>query len=594
MRTPKFEAETSPWMTLGLALAGAGVALGWSRFVSDEYILPEVVLLSAGLLIAASSAAFSRRRGELSFSTALDRPLAAVLIAWTLAAAFSLDPRYSLLGTYGGYTYGLWQVASCAALYQLTACCADETARRRLLKAALSAAMLVSAYAVLQAAGLDPLIPAAELPSRRAISTLGSPAFLGAYLALWLPAALHWALSEPEEKNFGRCALALIAAGLLASVSRGAWLAAALGAALYLGLTGRLRAPRWSRGRWTGAALAGATVAAWVFHALARRQALGLGLEKQRFAIWGVAGDLFLKHPWLGVGPDVFEQGLRQARTENFIRVLGQGLRLGHAHNDFLQVLATTGLIGLAAYLWLIAALASAARRALAEERDRPRNAALAAGLAGLFFNLQFNIVSLPAYASAALAAGLLLRPRAGAAAGVLDRRLKRAAVLTFAALSTIYSLRLAAADREFKLGREAANRAESLSYFQGAIALNPCELGYHLAYVNVLADMSGKTVEAENLDADRIAASGATAVACHPNDAVAHYIGGVGALLQAILGRREHLADAEAQLDAALRLDPYRLDVLDWRRQAASLRGDKERERALLDRIAHVKSLSP
>ena len=35
----------------------------------------------------------------------------------------------------------------------------------------------------------------------------------------------------------------------------------------------------------------------------------------------------------LGVGPDGFEQGLRQVRTENFIRLLVQGFRLGHAHN---------------------------------------------------------------------------------------------------------------------------------------------------------------------------------------------------------------------------------------------------------------------
>ncbi len=180
---------TSPWTTLGLGLAAAGAPLGWCRFVSDEYILPEVVLLSAGLLIAAAATAFARRKAPVPLSTPLDRPLAAVLLAWALASAFSVDPRYSLLGTYGGYTYGFWQVASCAALFQLTAS-ADEAARRRVLRAALGAAMAVSAYAVLQAAGLDPWVPDGDLPGHRAISTLGSPAFLGAYLVVWFPAAL--------------------------------------------------------------------------------------------------------------------------------------------------------------------------------------------------------------------------------------------------------------------------------------------------------------------------------------------------------------------------------------------------------------------
>jgi hypothetical protein len=202
--------------------------------------------------------------------------------------------------------------------------------------------------------------------------------------------------------------------------------------------------------------------------------------------------------------------------------------------------------------------------------------------LTALFVNLQFNIVSLPAYASAALAAGLLVRPSAGAVPGVWARRFKMGAVLAFAAVSTAYAVRLAAADHEFKL-----------AHFQAAIALNPCELGYHLAYVNLLSDRAGKTAGAERLDAvDRIAGSGATATACHPNDAVAHYISGSGALMQAILGRRERLDFAEEQLDAALRLDPYRRDLLDWRRQAAALRGDKNLERALLERIARVQSL--
>jgi hypothetical protein len=155
--------------------------------------------------------------------------------------------------------------------------------------------------------------------------------------------------------------------------------------------------------------------------------------------------------------------------------------------------------------------------------------------------------------------------------------------------------LRLGAADREFKLARDAADRSEAARRYQAALARNPCELGYHLAYVNHLVEDSAKLTGAPRLDAvDLIARSGATAAACHPNDAVAHFISGSGALMQAILGRGEKLSLAEEQLDAALLLDPYRLDILDWRRQAASLRGDRDLERRLLERIARVRSLRP
>ena len=357
-----------PLMTLGLCLVAAGVPLAWSRFVADAYILPEIIVLSVGLLLAAAGAALSSRPPSLS--TELDRPLAAALLAWTLAAVFSIDPRYSVIGTYGGYTYGLWQVASCAAVFQLTAC-ADARAKRLITKSALTAAMLVGTYALLQAAGLDPLVAAADLPHNRTLSTLGSPVFLGAYLALWLPVALHEALGEPGEERFGRGAAALIGAGLLTTVSRGAWLGAALGGVLYLRLAGRLRAPRWSWTRWAAAAAVTALIAAWSVSALARRSATNLGGESSRLAIWGIAGRIFVRHPWLGIGPDTFEQGLRQTRTEEFIRLLGQGYRLGHAHNDLLQVLATTGLLGFAAYLRLLFALTGAARRALRSEERR-------------------------------------------------------------------------------------------------------------------------------------------------------------------------------------------------------------------------------
>lgn len=573
-------------------MVAAGVPIAWTRHVHDEYLLPELAILSLGILIAAGGAALLDRDGAPR-SSRLDRPLTATLCIWALSTAFSADPLLSLLGTYGGYTYGLWQMALYAAVFQL-ASLADALLQRRILRSGLASAMLVSAYAVIQHTGLDPLTRIGDLPTGyRAVATLGSPVFLGAYLVVWLPLALHSALSEPGETAFGRCAFALIGAGLLSTVSRGAWLAAMLGSVVYLGLTGRLRAPRWTRGQWAAGLLIVAAAVACASYALLQRGGLRLGHEGERVAIWRMAGSVFLQNPWLGAGPDTFEQGLLRVRTEDFIRLLGQGYWLGHAHNEFLQVLATTGLLGLTASLWLLCGLSEVGRRELHDPARRDLAAGLISGLAALLFVMQFNIVSLPSCVMAALTAGILNSSRRPEKRAGQAWRPRGIVLLIFAVASVLCSLRLVAADHAFKLAHGTADRAQARRHYLRSLELNPCELRYHLDFGKHLVDAAGKEGGTTPQEAATLLSRcGETALACHRNDSVALYIGGYAALMQAFVGRSEFLTQAEERLDAALLLDPFRLDFLDWRRKAAQLRGDKDLERKLLLKIDRVKSL--
>ena len=128
-----------------------------------------------------------------------------------------------------------------------------------------------------------------------------------------------------------------------------------------------------------------------------------------RMLLWSTALAVTRDHPWLGVGPD------------NFRHVYGRYLNLTtpdtrvHANNTYLEVLADTGSVGMAAAAWLIVALFAAMwRRWRAITRDDlPLFAAAAAacivmaahGLVDSF--LTFT----PTYVVFAIATGLMFSP---------------------------------------------------------------------------------------------------------------------------------------------------------------------------------------
>lgn len=85
-----------------------------------------------------------------------------------------------------------------------------------------------------------------------------------------------------------------------------------------------------------------------------------------RFYGWGYAVDLFEKHPVAGGGPGAFTLGVdalisRQWRDDPLERTdveedpLALGLRLGHAHNEWLEILSELGSVG---FVLMLAAMA--------------------------------------------------------------------------------------------------------------------------------------------------------------------------------------------------------------------------------------------
>ncbi|MDD5628758.1 MAG: O-antigen ligase family protein [Elusimicrobia bacterium] len=581
----------------GLWLIAAGVPLVWSLGLYAALTLPKLALVAAGLLVCSVGALWSWRRGTFApEATPYDAALLAGAVVLAASTCASQDRGLSLIGNYNYYAWGAWPMAMFGAVCLFAYWgLAPAERRQRALQAVLASLALAGLYAILQASGVEPFPGIGAVLHGRAVSTMGSPVSLGACMALAVPLGLHWALGTRGQKAFGWVCLVLILGGLYASISRAAWIAAALSGLAYLVLTRRLDGLWRSRGRAAAAAVLCLALGAGVAHRLATR-GVRSAYDAARVDVWRAAWTSWREHPWLGSGPDTFELGFRRHKSMDYYKGAGATEFQQNAHNDILQVLVTTGLVGLAAYLWLLAALGLAAWRVMRGEAEPRRGeaAALACGLLALFVNMKFNPVPLEALSLAALFAGMLGRGAGGAAPQ------RRGAWLLWAlaalmAVSVFLAVRLWEADRDYRkgiiLGR--AGRPElAMASYQSALRLHPGELTYAVAYINFLSARAAQAPAGplrRELH-DREAEIGLSAVRRHPNVSNAHYARGYALMEQSQDGRPELLAGAEAELDAALRLDPLFQPLLEARLLAARLRGDSALEAEL---AARLRSLS-
>ncbi|MBI3241212.1 MAG: O-antigen ligase family protein [Chloroflexi bacterium] len=197
---------------------------------------------------------------------------------------------------------------------------------------------------------------------------------------------------------FGSALVAIATlAALFLSFSRGAWLGAVAAAGVMLIF--------WPRRRWFGIGLAAGGLAAFLLlynlgllpSAIATRFAdvgdfvqvydvRGVHINDSNFSIverlahWQAALNMAEANPIVGVGLNNYDQAYDDYRLINW------RYSLGHAHMIYLNVLAETGIVGLAAYLFLWGGVLFITVRAI--NRNGGLERALAVGLLGAWVHL--------------------------------------------------------------------------------------------------------------------------------------------------------------------------------------------------------------
>ncbi len=372
---------------------------------------------------------FGSRSSPASASLAVDlqdglrkRPIviAALVFAFVylLATITSIEPRISFWGSFdraeGAYTYFTY-----ITLFLIAAGTIRTWAQiERVVTAIILASVPVAAYSWLQHFHNDPMVWAnSDQTALRTPSTMGNPIFLAAALLMAVPFTLYRLVLgvdrvlrlDPEESSglaqvwsalgtagyAGALGLQLGAIGF--SGSRGP----ALGLLAAIIVFGLCLAVARHIGWLTRIMVALALLLALVFGAtntvLRSADTPGAGFSRflhllpsesgsseVRSLLWKSAGGLFKEHPLLGCGPEVLLFCWYQHYPPELRQVEQANAAPDRSHDEEIDILLTTGLLGELAYLAFLGTAIVVMIRLLRMARDL-RAIALVCALIGAF-----------------------------------------------------------------------------------------------------------------------------------------------------------------------------------------------------------------
>lgn len=587
--------ERASWVALLVCVGLTPLAVTKFSFAEapltiSPFGFPQNVVLLTGagiaLVLWGIAALVSRARVHASW------PLVALLgmALWSaVATAAGYEPVRSL---FGGST-AAWSLAAIVAYTTvafLVLQLMNSTARMRQLSwVVLGSSAAVAALAVLQqlfAADLfgTPWVEAWTL--HRGFATLGNPDYLGTFLVL--PLVLGLVLSLYEPKRPARIVAAVCAAFILTaitgSLTRGAWIASAVGVALVAVLLARWKRPEGSGVR---LAIAVAVALACILVAvMSADEPIGPRLvpgaqvapgadtaetlasfSSGRPELWRTTLAMVASRPITGTGPAAYELGwyghVRDAASTGSADSLATD-----PHSFVLYVLATTGVPGAALYvLALVGALVAAARSAASLARSSVGTVlagrslyfiAWLPGAAALQVALLVGAVSTPIVLYAFLGVAVLLRPSARPHESALAGRIAAVTAAITGLLLVVSLWPNLSAEVSFARGLEDA----TLGRAQAAAAAAPWNLDIQRAYYSRAAERASSMLTAGSADAaatlEAVCAELDAAQARQPRE---FYYPSVRARLLAdasvALGSTTYAEDAVTAADAALAIMP-------------------------------------
>ncbi|HWL65746.1 MAG TPA: O-antigen ligase family protein [Actinomycetota bacterium] len=336
------------------------------------YDIPKFTALVVGTCLTLIVVCLRRLAGgtQLVIRNGLELPIAGLVGALTLATIFASSITTGILGLYASLD-GLITTLACAGLLFATVHVFTIADVRRLLKVFFFGATgVILLYGLLQFIDISLGGGWEFIPTKGDLglsATLSNKNHLSGFLAAMLPVGVALVITARSrwDRMAGLFALAILILELSFNRTTGAFVGAVLGL-LVLGWYQRRAlveawrgvSPTW---KWMFAGVAGLLlVAVGVFMLLrlrgvvAEQDASLVRAAGGRLQYWSAALKMAGDDPITGVGPDSFMVHFWSYQTRPFVEAFGPVRGVNGAHNIFFNYLATTGFVGLSAFVALI------------------------------------------------------------------------------------------------------------------------------------------------------------------------------------------------------------------------------------------------
>ncbi|MBI2587448.1 O-antigen ligase family protein [Candidatus Amesbacteria bacterium] len=308
----------------------------------------------------------------------LDIPLLLFLIFELLSLIFSINPHTSWFGYYSRFNGGLASLLCYSLLYWVFVTYMDKKSTLFVIRYSLFAAVLVSLWGIAEHFGADADKWVQDVQNR-VFSTLGQPNWLAAYLVSLIFLPISHLNPNPKRTVLKGVSLIIMFTTLLFTRSRSGLLAFGISSAIfwsiYLFRTRSIKYPLILNSLFLILIFVTPNPISERFYhrpsppSLAGKSA-GPALESEvnitesgniRKIVWTGAIRIWLDGPknfLLGSGPETFAMTYYQHRPVEHNATSEWELLYNKAHNEFLNYLANTGLLGLLSYLVLLGFMA--------------------------------------------------------------------------------------------------------------------------------------------------------------------------------------------------------------------------------------------
>jgi O-antigen ligase len=359
----------------------------WTK-IEDPINLPKmfVLALSSAIVLGLALPAVI---GARKFTTGGQRVGLALIALFSLGLLISTiftDVKYTAVFGEFHRNNGALTIFACAILTAVSGLAFTEESSLRPLKWVSLLGLFLSVYGVFQLLGQDPVQWNNQY--NPIITTLGNPNFTSGIIGISSIASLYFVVesSKTYERVVAAIALVLGLFVVVRSDSVQGIFAFACGAAIIL------LVKAWAIKRVIGITagvsltLVGLPIALAVFNIGPLASRLYQGTLNNRLDYWQAALNMFQSHPLFGVGIDRYGEYYREyAVQDQFV----QGVFTNNAHNVYLHLLATGGLILFIPYLLLLAFITFLAIKALKNSNKQNR------GVAGTYLGIWLGFLLL-------------------------------------------------------------------------------------------------------------------------------------------------------------------------------------------------------